>query len=97
MLSNISNQLLEISYKYLKKNQPCPLNSVGGTYWLKDRKTYNLNTVVNIYPSISLQINQSELHKILFLKDLEDGEIQSYEESKNMIQETIENLPLGVF
>jgi hypothetical protein len=70
MLSNISNQFLEISYKYLKKSQPCPLNSVGGTYWLKDGESYNLNTVVNIYPSISLQLNQSEAHKIIFLKDL---------------------------
>ena len=93
MLSNISDQFLMIIHKYLMKSQPCPLNSVGGTYWLKDGESYNLNTVVNIYPSISLQINQSEAHKILFLKDLEDSEIQSYEESKNMIRETIENLP----
>ena len=92
MLSNIGTQFCEINYKYLMKNQQCPLTIVGGRYWLKDGESYDLNTVINIYPSISLQFNQSELHKILFLKDLEEDEIQSYEDSDKMINKMMNNL-----
>ena len=113
MLNRAKTQCNSISREYNKKFQPHPLVGIDGAFWLKsDENTYNLNTYINIaswIPEVELQHAQDDyyakefpmpenvLRKILFLRNLGENEIQSYEESENMIQETIHNLPLGRF
>lgn len=99
MIFRMNTQCHKLTKEYWRKSQICPLFSVNGNYWLRrEGNFYDLTMFISIYDFFGSCVSgQNSVQKLLFLKNLEDYEIQSYEESDNMIRETIYNLPLGRF
>lgn len=105
LLGRSYDDCYRINYLYHHKYQPTPISPLRGVYWLKyGNETYDVTREIYIEDVESLTCFQIQ-HKndiapsreILFLKDLEESEIQSYEDSDNMINDMINNLPLGRF
>ena len=100
-----------IDKQFRYKSQLFPVTRFGfNEYWLKSSENvYDLLTSAIVISSIYGVTIRKFAHtpnlldynncsrSLLFLKDLEDDEIQTYEESDIMIQETIAKLPCGVF
>lgn len=110
LLNNAYQDYTRLNYQFVYKSQTFCLTRFDDEYWLKSNENvYDLLTSAIIFSSIPsatirkftynpnlLDYNNCS-RSLLFLKDLENDEIQTYEESDNMIQDTIEKLPLGVF
>ena len=106
LLGRSYDDFYRINYLYHHKYQPAPISPLRGVYWLKcGDETYDMTREIYIdIENVGISCFQIQ-HKndiapsreILFLKDLEESEIQSYEDSDKMINEMINNLPLGRF
>jgi hypothetical protein len=105
LLRRSYDDFYRINFLYHQKYQPTPISSLRGVYWLKyGKNTYDMKREIYIEDVGSLTCFRIQ-HKndiapsreILFLKDLEESEIQSYEDSDTMISDMINNLPLGRF
>ena len=112
LLNNAYQDYTRLNYQFVYKSQTFCLTRFDDEYWLKssDESYYKLFVSAAILPSAyglvirlinrtpnEFSSNKSCSRSLLFFKDLEDDEIQTYEESDIMIQETIEKLPCGVF
>lgn len=105
LLGRSYDDFYRINYLYRQKYQPTPISPLRGVYWLKyGNETYDMTREIYIedvgtsYFQIQHKNNDiAPSREILFLKDLEEDEIQSYEDSDKMINDMINNLPLGRF
>ena len=105
LLGRSYDDFYRINFLYRQKYQPTPISPLRGVYWLKyGNKTYDMTREIYIedvgtsYFQIQHKNNDiAPSREILFLKDLEEDEIQSYEDSDKMINNMINNLSLGRF
>ena len=105
LLGRSYDDFYRINFLYRQKYQPTPISPLRGVYWLKyGNKTYDMTREIYIedvgtsYFQIQHKNNDiAPSREILFLKDLEEDEIQSYEDSDKMINDMINNLSLGRF
>jgi hypothetical protein len=110
LINNAYQDYTRLNYQFVYKSQTFYLSRFDDEYWLKSSENvYDLFTSAIIISSVCGVTIRKFTHdsnlldynncsrSLLFLKDLEDDEIQTYEESDIMIQETIEKLPRGVF
>ena len=104
LLGRSYDDFYRINYLCRHKYQPTPISPLRGVYWLKyGDDTYDMIREIYIEDvgTVCFQVQHKNdiapSREILFLKDLEDDEIQSYEDSDKMINEMINNLPVGRF
>lgn len=105
LLGRSYDDFYRINFLYHQKYQPTPISHLRGVYWLKyGNDTYDMSRelyIEDVGSSLCFQIQHKNdiapSREILFLKDLEESEIQSYEDSDKMISDMINNLPLGRF
>lgn len=106
LLGRAYDDFYRINFLYHQKHQPTPISHLRGVYWLKyGNETYDMTREIyieDIERSLCLQIQHKNnviapSREILFLKDLEENEIQSYEESDKMIENIIKELSPGRF
>lgn len=101
LIQNAYSDLKVIKYKYLKTKNICPLDMLGGNYWLKyGPRTFRVDMEIQIseytgfistHP-ISTTWEDLPSKRLLLMKDLKEHEVQTWEESSKMIQETLDGL-----
>lgn len=103
LLSRSHEDFRRINFLYQRKYQPTPISPLRGVFWLKyGNKRYDMEREIFIENTgeayFQIQYNNTtSSRELLFLKDLEESEIQSYEDSDKMIDDMINNLSLGRF
>lgn len=101
LFKNAYGGLEEIKYKYIKTKNICPLSKLGGNYWLKyGPETFRVDMEIRISEytgfistySVNTEWKDLPSKQVLLMKDLKEHEVQSWEESSKMIQETLDGL-----